>query len=386
MRPEIELLLCCTRTQVSPEHKIRVRQLVQNKIDWQYLLVAAQWHSVTPLLYWQLKAICPEAIPSKVLQKIKKYFKINVQRNFFLTSQLLKILKEFKRQGIEVIPFKGSILSATVYNNIVLRKFYDLDILVREDCVLKAKKILENFGYEAVIPLDEKQENLRLKTNYEQEFFHETLKISIDLHWGLAPPYFSLPLSIDNVFARSQVFEIAGTKISVFSPEDSFLVLCINGAKDGWLGLQQICDISEFIRVRPQMDWQELLRYAQQLGCLRMVLLGLNLANKVLDSPLPLNVKAEIEKQPQIHLLSEQVCHRLFGESKTYLNRLQLVYFTLQLQQGTLQKLRYCWGLACPVNERDLAYISLPSIFFPLYYPIRLGRLIFKYGLGGSGK
>lgn len=360
---------------------VQIRRLAQQDLDWNDLVRTAQWHHVTPLLYWQLKAVCPEFVPTEILSKLASNFKINVQRNLFLTAQLIKLLKVFSAHHIFVLPFKGSVLSAKIYKNIALRKFYDIDLLIHPQDFFLAKKILNSQGYQPLKKLNPKQEELRVKTNYECEFIHKNSTISIDLHWQFAPPYFSFPLQPAAILERSETLELAGNQLTTFSSDDLLFVLCVNGCKDGWLSLQRICDVAEFIRSHPQLEWNKLLDRAEQLQCLRMLLLGLKLASDLLGSPLPDRVRHQIETDPTIEKLASQVYQRLLEGVDVYPTRLQLAYFSLLLQQGLFAKARYCWGLIFPINERDLEFIALPSFLFPLYYPLRLLRLLLKYGL-----
>ena len=88
-RPEIELLLCCARTQPSSEISQQIQNLVQQSIDWGLLLQTAARHSVLPLLYQNLKTLCPEALPKPVLSELRNCFHLNATHNLFLTQELL---------------------------------------------------------------------------------------------------------------------------------------------------------------------------------------------------------------------------------------------------------------------------------------------------------
>jgi hypothetical protein len=115
--PEIELLLCCARTQPSPEIGQQIQTLAQQSLDWSYLLQTAARHSVLPLLYQNLKTLCPEAVPKPVLSELRNFFHTNAAHNLFLTQELLKILKLFQDNDIPAIPFKGPVLAVSVYGN-----------------------------------------------------------------------------------------------------------------------------------------------------------------------------------------------------------------------------------------------------------------------------
>ncbi|HET8675970.1 MAG TPA: hypothetical protein VFO63_09305 [Blastocatellia bacterium] len=56
MLPEHELLVCCARTYLDSKSAARIGALVQQGIDWDYLIRAATHHSLLPLLHSHLSA------------------------------------------------------------------------------------------------------------------------------------------------------------------------------------------------------------------------------------------------------------------------------------------------------------------------------------------
>src|SRR5438093_13533877 len=89
IRPEAGLLLCCARSHMDQWTAARIRTLLQEDIDWPYLLRTARSHGMMPLLYWHLNATCPDSIPKATLDKLRDHFHANAQRNLFLTGELL---------------------------------------------------------------------------------------------------------------------------------------------------------------------------------------------------------------------------------------------------------------------------------------------------------
>src|SRR2546427_4838564 len=128
MRAESELLLCCARGSLDNERVERLRSLIRGGIDWPYLLRQAEAHGVMPLLSWQLARNCLDAIPRPILDQLQKYYYSNARSNFLLTEELLRLLDLLTSHGIRAIPFKGPALAASVYGNIALRQFCDLDL------------------------------------------------------------------------------------------------------------------------------------------------------------------------------------------------------------------------------------------------------------------
>lgn len=381
MRPEFDLLLCCSRTTISPEQTRRIHQLIEQDIDWNQVMSLAQWHGVSPLLYWQLNRLKSPRLPSHFLKQLSDYFRYNVQRNLLLTSQLLKLIRLCHDHEIKIMPFKGPTLATKVYQNIALRQFYDLDLLILPQDFQRVKALLMSQGYQSRYQLDARQEARRLITNYECEFIHEKLHISVDLHWQFAPPCFNFLFHLENALARSEISAIAGTKIPVLKADDLLIVLCINGTKDGWSSLQRICDVAEFLQNYPDLNWSQIWQQTENYHCTRMVVLGLFLAHRLFQSSLPTSAWDKLKQDPAIAPMGQQVCDRILGETPVYLNRVQLAHFALKLQANFWQKLHYGLKLVFAINERDLAFIGLPKGLFILYYPLRCLRLVLKYVL-----
>src|SRR5262245_10666576 len=126
---EVQLILCCAGTHIDAAKAERIKGLLSEEINWDFLIHIASQHGVMPLLYFTLKNTCLEAVPKAVLDQLRNYFYTNAAHNVFLTTELLKLLTLFEAHGIPAIPFKGPVLAASVYGNLSLRQFGDLDIL-----------------------------------------------------------------------------------------------------------------------------------------------------------------------------------------------------------------------------------------------------------------
>ena len=62
--PESELLVWCARTVMTDDLKTRIRQRVQELLDWSILGEMAEYHGVIPLLYRNLSAVAPDLVPA----------------------------------------------------------------------------------------------------------------------------------------------------------------------------------------------------------------------------------------------------------------------------------------------------------------------------------
>jgi len=161
-KPENELLICCARAQLDTETTVRIHCLVQENIDWEYIVKGSIRQKVMPLLYQSLKTTCPQNVPDDILAKLRHYFLINSSRNLFLFGKLLKILNLLRDNGIFAIPFKGPVLAESIYGDLTLRQFTDLDILVHKHNAFKARNLLISNGFRPDIELNRDQVNAYL--------------------------------------------------------------------------------------------------------------------------------------------------------------------------------------------------------------------------------
>jgi Uncharacterised nucleotidyltransferase len=305
-RPEVGLLLCCARTNVTAAIAECIGTLMKD-CDWDYVLQVADYHRVLPLLFHNLNAIAPNAVPQEVFTQLRNHFQFNALRNMSLTQELLQVIDLFQECDIPVIPFKGPVLAIAAYGNLALHQAGDLDLLVREKYYPKAKTLLLERGYEMLY--DSEHETAHV----QGQLWSEERKISVDLHYGIPPK--ELQLSQESFWERSQLLTLAGKKIEAFSPEAHLLLLCVNGHKESWNRLAKLCSLAALINAHPEIDWERLSAWAEELKIKRIFYLGLLLANHLLGAIVPEKIIQRAEAAPVRKYLVAHWPERLLSEA-----------------------------------------------------------------------
>lgn len=379
-RLETNLLIACARSIVDGERAERVTALLQGEVDWPYLLRLAYRHGMMPLLYWQLNATCPDAVPAAILDQLRDHFNAVARRNLHLTGELRRAVKLFEQHEISAIPWKGPTLATSVYGNLALRQFDDLDILVRRRDALHAKDLLVSCGYRPRFNLTRAQEAAYLQCVSEHRLVSADGAVIIELHWEILPRRFSLALDLERLWERSVPASLAGASTLALAPEDLLLTLCVHGATHFWQRLRWLCDIAELIRSYQQMDWGRVMEQARASGSARMLALGLFLAGDLLGAILPEEVSRVVQADQAVGLLAVQVSRRLCREGDGQGSGFERYRFLLRARERLADKLQY--GLRWPTapTGEDLVLVSLPPSLFPLYYALRPLRLAGKYG------
>lgn len=333
-KPEIALLLCCARSKIDEPTKNKIKYLIAQDIDWNFLLEIAKRHKLLPLLHYHLNNIALKFITPKVSNSFRNSFQTNIQRNLLLTSELLKILNIFKKYQIIAIPLKGPVLATYAYGNFGLRNMADLDIVVEKSQFENAKNLLLESGYQEDINND-------LENKQQGSYINLTSAISVDLHYNFSPKNSAVTVETDSFFENLQSISIAGNQIHIFSTENLILYLCLEGGKEYWRTINRLCDLAELIK-NQNFDWDLLIKRAKNLDKERVLFLGLFLIKEILDVSIPSNIWQLIETNLPLKLSKAQINKFLFNKDFNVLLALQWHLFNLQSFSSIKEKLKYC--------------------------------------------
>lgn len=344
--PEAELLLCCARTQVDDETAARIQDLLAHtSLDWDSLLQRADEHLVLPLLCHTLNEVAPNAAPPAVQERLRTGFHANVRNNLLLAHELVDLIKLFDEHDVPVVPFKGPVAATSIYENLHLRPFGDLDLLVHLQDVPRAQRLLRNHEFKDWDPLPPlsaldfdrppswysalTQPFSKAKTYFRIPNQEE--RIGVELHWELMSPYFRHPLDPESFWDRLRTVTLFDTPVRAFSLEDTLFYFCLHGTTHRWSQLRLVCDVAELLHQHSALDWEELLDRAERLHSERLFLLGLRLAHELLEAPLPASVRRRVYDHRAVVSLAKRQSRQLFyrpqGASRmwsTYIYNLQI--------------------------------------------------------------
>lgn len=379
MRPEAALLLCFARLRLTEEETARAAALLRRCRDWTYLRRTAGRHGMLPLLYWHLRNFDgqPDRLPPDFMFGLQEHFHSNAKRNLYLTGELIKLLRLFRSNGVPCLAFKGPVQAASLYGNVALREFVDLDILARERDLPKFTTILAGESYAPQIALHPAQDRYYQRTHCERNFARSDGRSFVDLHWAITDDHFRFALGTDELLGRLEEKEIGGVRVGTLASEDLLLVLSVHAAKDLFSRLESLCAVAELVRSR-ELDWPLALGRAAETLSSRRLLLTLALARDLLDAPLPREVLDRIEGGKRwLAPLALEARARLFREGKIgVLERSRWNFRVLDRKRDGLG------GVAKSIyrpNLPDWDALPLPAPLSFLYYLVRPLRLVRKY-------
>jgi Uncharacterised nucleotidyltransferase len=308
--PELELLLLCARTQIGEPQSQKIAEFLERGVEWNRLIEVGRAHGVLPLLDRALRDRAVNAMPAGVREDLRVSCEIIRFHGLVFLRELLSVLRVLDAAGINAVPWKGPALGAYLYGDVGLRQFGDVDLVVRPNECLAARRALMDRGYRIMRPMPD-----LLYAGYARIhcafIFSLDGQLQIDLTWRMAPSYWCMPeLGLD-AWERLETITLAGTRVRSLSPTDLLCLLCIHGCKHGWGSLKWIVDVAELLRVHPGDELGDAFREARRIGAERMIALGLVLAHELLEAKVPQHALREAQNDAVIRALVAKSCQTL---------------------------------------------------------------------------
>ena len=195
-----------------------------------------------------------------------------------MTRQLLLLLERLHAAGIPALAVKGPALSRLAYGEPTLRRFVDLDILVRPSDVPAARAVVEAAGLVA----DGSMAGIPWATvqavEQEMVLIHPTTRLMVELHWRIGPRFAPDSLLADGLFARAGAVELLGRASPTLSRADSVLALTVHASTHEWNRLEDVATLCSLLRTFRDSDWRALSMLASAHDCRRRLAVGLCLA------------------------------------------------------------------------------------------------------------
>lgn len=378
----MQILLDCVRAVPDVGGQTRLGRNRPARLDWPAVVDQADRHGVLPLLHRHVVATADRSVPPEVVSGLAEATRRITWRNAGLAIVLRRLVELLERDGVEAIPFKGPTLAAAVYGDVGLRQFTDLDLLVRERDVPRARARLVAEGFRPDRLVSAAPEGLLLARHYEYPFQRDRDGVMVELQWRVVPPHFPLPLDYTRLWARRGWVALAGGRVPGLSPEDLLIVLCVHGTKHLWRRLIWACDVGELLRRHPGLDWAYIVETCDRLGARRLLAVSLLVVDRLIGAPAPGTVMAAAAADRAAMRLAERVTTDLVDGPCREPSPLESTRFLLGVRERWRDRVAHGARLLTGISPGDLASASLPRRLWVLYYPLRAWRLAVKYGMG----
>jgi len=377
-RPEHRLLLCVASQHREAVANSKVDQLTREDLDWDYLLALADRHGVIPFLHCRLE-LHGANVPARVFTQLRDRYQTISRSNLALTGQLFRKLDLFREHGIQAVPFKGPVLAMLAFGDIGLRQFLDLDILVRKPDVPKVRNLLCDEGFRPEPEIARGREAAWLKFDCSGAFIDGT-DLVFDMHWDFVPGHSSLDTGVNDSWSRVQPTMLGAKQIMTLGVEDHLLALCFHGFTHDWERLGWISDVAGLINRQAEIDWEVLAQRAAKLGAVRILSLGLFLANDLLNAPLAPDILQMVRQDATVGRLARKIEGHLFDGRPARASIVEEMSVQLSIRERTRDKLKTALRLIVTPRRYDWEFVSVPESLFFLYYLLRPVRMAKQFG------
>ena len=375
--PELALLLHAAASDGTVAARDRTRELAQDVVSWPRFLERAVQHAVIPLMDHELGRHAADLVAPEVASWLRAAAQEGAVRSLRLTGELVAVQRVLSGAGIDAIPFKGPTLAALVYGNLSLRQFEDLDILVRDRELDRARAALLAAGFAPVLELNEDQRASIVLSGHHEQLYHAESGSTVELHWSLNNRALTHDAFEHEWWRGRQTVTIGGFAMETLGPERLLLYLCMHGGKHSWARLSWLCDLQRALRTYARADWSEIWLLARANGATRMVAIGLALVEELFDGQ-SLTAPAWAARPRDAH--ADRLCTLIARRLRDEPIPKRPLDFRVQLQSRERygDRLRYTWHILAAPHASDVALLGLPHSLHFMYYVLRPMRLVWK--------
>ena len=186
-----------------------------------------------------------------------------------------------------------------------------------------------------------------------------------------------MPLGLGDVLPDARRSTLLRGTVNDLSPELSLLIQCVHARKHGWPRLEWIAAIAHTIARHPDLDWDSVVRAAEQHRATTSLGMGLVLARDLAGAPVPGELFEQRWMTRRTRAACRDVCGQLFVGDGRPLDASATVRLHFR-NRSARDRISYVADLVHP-SERDLAFVHLPPRLSFLYYGVRPVRLVVEH-------
>jgi hypothetical protein len=178
---------------------------------------------------------------------------------------------------------------------------------------------------------------------------------------------------MDELWPAREFVRFGSDGVAAMPRPELLLYLCAHGAHTGWFRLKWLCDIAELAGTDSQLDMPRLIERARVLGVTRMLVQGLLLANRMLDTPLPAALPLDMRRDRTVQSLLPLAIESLLKDERYWSTDYTPVSwmptqirYRLKLRANLRYKLHNLYFYSLWTD--DCRFIRLPQRLYPLYF------------------
>ena len=309
------------------------------------LLQLLQRHRLMPL-----SAPVREQLPEEQQEQWKMLLQQKTLQSLKISAETAHLIQALKREGIVAIPLKGSVLAHTLYGDVGLRHFNDIDLLIDRADLEQTAEVLSGLGYRQLYPCSLSPRQERVYTRYKKDagFFNREQRLFIELHYGIYVHELLRRADEPAIRDATEKVELHNEEIVVFDRATTFIYLVYHGCLHQFFRLFWLRDVAEALQ-RWELDHAAILEKMRSLGLERMAGIAMLLAERWFAVQVPDPFRKVISEEPAVQRLVESCQQRILGpEQESFSMKFRRHRYLLGLKPG----LKYKWAVLWSIFQR----------------------------------
>jgi hypothetical protein len=308
MTLELKALIECIKIAILNKSSEKLTNLINSDtFDWIEFERKLKFHSIRPIAFYAFSKLNHKecCIPDKITEMLKHFSTIQTLNNLQYTVETIEILKKFKENKLEIIPYKGNLFIHELFENNQLREIGDIDILIRPKDFMQGVSVLKSLNYEYTSYLQIKNGisyDLAVQSMLDHQVLPELSFVknifNLDFHSELAPYFYPYNINIEELLDKLESKTFNGYQTLLPNSNAIFWMIVLhNGGKDCWVKLKHLIDLYMFmVKYSQATDWSLIFAEAKKYKLENLLVQGFNLLAQVFDYKLPTYIVSQCKK------------------------------------------------------------------------------------------
>jgi len=378
--PEEKLILACIKINPSSTEIEQINGLIALIKNWDYLTKTIIDRGIGPLLYKKIPILKNSSLPEDVKLKLQQAYYKTFSRSTILYEHFRRIATEFTSQNIPVIALKGIYLSEWLYQDIGMRQFSDIDLLVKESDASKCLSVLREMGYKPANTADRNLSHL-VEEQFDNDIVHYPPMllngVSIEIHIKLHRKTEQYNLFVPIVWKNAIPVIINGINVKAMNNNDLLIHLCLHLDKHVCGGhVQFTCynDITNLLeKLANEIDWENFSEACRLYNCEKIVYKYIVMIYKYMNATIPIGI---FRKYGYLVKKRDEQLFRNYlrgYKSETAKLKLSAHFAYIKNLQKPSNKVRYLRDVLFPSKAFMIQTYNIKNNSLVLfYYPYRL--------------
>ena len=373
--PEIRLLVACARKNLAAVDTECIEALVPDEVNWPDLVADGLRHDCVWRLNAHLNEIVADRIPLTWQGVLRRAAQQAREADQLSIDEVERISRLLAADGIAFVPSQIPILGWLASRGLHHNEYADFEFLIRGCDATRAAAILKSVGY---LPCAGSENRGAF------QFADETSGVFLRLQTERTLCGFPVESTVARAMSGTIEIEVSGRRMRAISAEDALVHLCVLGARGYWSQLRAIGNVSELIE-EPGVDWNRAIHLAQELRCVRLLLLGACVAHRVLRADVRSEILALGEADARVRRLAAPIIERFAPAEASPRVRgsgaRTRARFRVTSRDTYWQGIGHAVRLLASPSEMDREMIHPSGNFSPVYAIQRPWRLWREYGM-----